>query len=150
MSEVEKKIKKLIDPILEKNDVYFVGLKLRGPLNSQVLSVYLDTDSGITLQQLTEMTHSIEDILDIKDPIQGRYRLDVSSPGVDWPLTSAWQFRKNLNRNLHIKYTDEGENKEITAILSGVTGEHIELRFKGQIIEIPLDKIINAVVKLNW
>ena len=85
MAKTAEEIKKLIQPIFDRSTVHLVDLQLRGQPNSQVLSVYVDTDTGITMEQIAEISREIEGILDLENAIAGRYRLDVSSPGIDRP-----------------------------------------------------------------
>ena len=130
--------------------MYLLGVELRGQLNNQVLSIYADTDTGITIDEITEITREIEDVLDIHDPIEGHYRLEVSSPGIDWPLKEIWQFRKNLNRQLRVLYKVGEEQKEAVGTLLEVNEDSIVIQLKKETAIIPLNKIVNAVVKLKW
>jgi ribosome maturation factor RimP len=150
MKEDEQKIVSLIQPILERKNIFLLKLELRGTLNKQVLTIFLDTESGINMKDITDITREIEDLLDMYDPIPGHYRLEVSSPGTNWPITEPWQFRKNMNRKLTVKYSDSNGVKNITGQLLGVGEEGIKLQAEKEIIEIPLTKILKAVVKLNW
>ncbi len=143
-------IKSLIQPIFNRRHMYLLGVELRGQLNNQVLSIYADTDTGITIDEITEITREIEDVLDIHDPIEGHYRLEVSSPGIDWPLKEIWQFRKNLNRQLRVLYKVGEEQKEAVGTLLEVNEDSIVIQLKKETAIIPLNKIVNAVVKLKW
>jgi ribosome maturation factor RimP len=150
MRKQEQKIIELIHPLLKGKNLFLIKLELKGQLNNQVLSIYLDNVDGITMKEITEITHDIEDCLDIYDPIKGRYRLEISSPGVDWPLTESWQFQKNLNRDMEIKYSNSIGTEKITGTLLGIKDNEIEVQVDNRIIKISLDKIEKAVVKLNW
>ena len=150
MQEQLDKIKELISPVFERMNIHLVDLELRGHMNSQVLSVYADTDTGISMQQITDLTREIEDILDLENPIPGKYRLDVSSPGIDRPIKEIWQFRKNINRKLQVDYKFEGEHKEVIGELTGVSEKEITIKNKNKETKIPFEAIKKAVVKINW
>ena len=98
MQDKINKIKGLIKPLFDQKGIYLVEIELRGHINNQVLSVYADTETGITMQQITEISREISDILDIEDLIKGKYRLNISSPGIDRPLTEPWQYRRNIEK----------------------------------------------------
>jgi ribosome maturation factor RimP len=115
-----------------------------------VLSVFVDTDAGISLHQITNLTREIEDILDLHDPIEGSYRLNVSSPGTDWPLKETWQFRKNIGRNLNIYYEINAEKKHISGKLKEIENNNLLLETKSGDKTIPVSDIKKAVVKLDW
>lgn len=150
MKELEDRIRKIIQPIFERLGYYLVGVQLRGGRNNMVLTVYADTEPGITMQQITELTREIEDVMDINDPIRGRYRLEVSSPGLSRPLTEQWQFRKNVGRQLRVLFETGEGRKDYIGVLSGVDEEGILLKLKKEEINIPLVKIVKAEVKPAW
>jgi len=150
MQEQLDKIRELISPVFERMNIHLVDLELRRQVNSLVLSVYADTDSGISLKQITDLTREIEDILDLENPIPGKYRLDVSSPGVDRPLKEIWQFRKNINRKLQVDYQFEGGHKEVIGELTGVNEKEITIKNKNKETKIPFETIKKAVVKIKW
>jgi ribosome maturation factor RimP len=145
-----KNIGELIQPIFNRMGVFLVNLELRGTINNQVLTVLADTEDGITLEQITDLTREIADVLDINDPINGKYRLDVSSPGIDFPLKELWQFKKNIGRQLRVKYQENENNSEITGKLQSCDEKEIiiELNLDKKII--PLKNIKKAVVKVDW
>ena len=145
-----KNIRTLIQPIFDRMDVFLVNLELRGAVNNQVLSVFADTEEGITLEQITDLTREIADVLDINDPINGKYRLDVSSPGIDHPLTEIWQFKKNLGRSLRVKYLENENNLEFTGKLHSYNQKEIIMESNIDKKIIPLKSIKEAVVKVNW
>ena len=150
MQEQLNQIRELINPVFERMHIHLVDLELRGHLNNQVLSIYADTDSGISLQEITDLTREIEDILDLENPIPGKYRLDVSSPGIDRPLKDIWQYRKNMGRKLQVDYLFEGNHKEIIGELKNVSDTKITIKNKNKETKIPFVAIKKAIVKLNW
>ena len=149
MNEIAEKIKELLSPILSREGVHLVDLELRGYTNNQVLSIFVDTDSGITLEQVASITREIEGMLDLEDPIPGRYRLEVSSPGIDRPLTEPWQFRKNVGRWLRVLYNQQDQKLERTGLLKEVKEDRILLADKKEEFEVALSQIIKAVIKIN-
>ncbi|MFZ0390322.1 MAG: ribosome maturation factor RimP, partial [Calditrichia bacterium] len=145
------KIKALIKPVFEENEVYLVDIHLRGHKNSQVLSLYADTETGITMDQIALLTRQVEDILDLEDPLPGKYRLEVSSPGIDRPLTEMWQFRKNTGRKLQVVYEKDGGTQQAVGILQKTEDDRIWLQLKNdETISLTLPEIQKAVVKINW
>ncbi|MEJ2635674.1 MAG: ribosome maturation factor RimP [Calditrichia bacterium] len=150
MKEEIAKIRDLIQPLFQNTSMFLVDIELRGGRNNQVLSVYADTEAGITMEEITELTRNIEDVLDINDPIPGHYRLEVSSPGTNRPLIEPWQFRKNIGRNLRILFETEEGRKDYIGTLKSANENDIVLQLKKEEITIPLSQIVKAVVKLKW
>jgi ribosome maturation factor RimP len=125
-------------------------MELRGQPNNQVLSIYLDTEAGITLQQISDITREIEGLLDLEDPLPGKYRLDISSPGIDRPLTEKWQYKKNIGKELMITLEEDGKTIQKTGTLEALEDDKIVLSEKKQKISINLDRIKKATIKLKW
>ena len=150
MEDKKTELKNLIRPILDEHQVFLVDMELRGQPNNQVLSIYLDTEAGITLQQISDITREIEGLLDLEDPIPGKYRLDISSPGIDRPLTEKWQYKKNIGKGIVVTLEEGGKTVQKTGTLEALEDDKIVLSEKKQKISIPLDRIKKATIKLKW
>ena len=143
-------IKNLVMPVLEDAQIYLIDMQLRGGRNNQVLSIYVDTEEGVTLQQIAKVTREIEGLLDLEEPISGKYRLDISSPGIDRPLTEIWQFKKNIGRNLKVQLKIDDTIPEKTGKLIRVDEDNLWLMQNNQEIRIPMSQIMKAVIQLKW
>jgi ribosome maturation factor RimP len=150
MDETTEKVRELICPLFEGGHFFLVDLEIRGRTGSQVVSVYADTLEGITLDEITGLTREINDLLDMHNVIPGSYRLDVSSPGVDRPLTASWEFEKNIGRNLRVIFKEDAGEKEVSGRLESVTEETLLLMVKNKEVAIPRDSIVKARVQLKW
>lgn len=111
MSSIPDKIHDLLLPITDQSNSYIVEIILRGERSSKVIEVYVDSDKGITLDECSQVSRALSEKLDEADLITGRYRLDVSSPGLDRPLKLLRQYSKNIGRTFKIKYTGEEKKK---------------------------------------
>lgn len=145
-----QKIRELIQPIFDEYGFYLVDIALRGVTGSRVLSIYADTRSGITLDQIAFLTREINDILDAHDLIEGAYRLDVSSPGLNRNLQARWEFEKNVGRDLRVTYQLDEVPETIVGRLTAVEEKDIELMTKKEKIKIPMKAILKARVHLKW
>ena len=125
-------IREEIERIIGAAELYLVDLVRRGHTNSTVLEIVVDSLAGPTLEVLAEVSRTIGDLLDADDVhpvIPGRYRLEVTTPGLDRPLEAPWQFTKNVGRLLRVGYRDEAGKKATRLFrLLGVEGEQIELQ----------------------
>ncbi len=148
--EIEEKVREIILPLLEMEQVHLVELEIHGKSGNQVVNIYADTDQGITLAEITRLTREINDLLDMHDVIPGFYRLNVSSPGVDRPLKALWEFRKNLGRELRVVFRENEQEKELTGKLLAAEEERILLQVKDEELSIPTASLIKARVQLKW
>lgn len=143
-------ITRLILPVIERDNIHLVQVDLRGRPNNQVLRVFADTDQGITLEQITRLTRQINELLDLNDVIQGQYRLEVSSPGIDHDLTQPWEFRKNTGRSIKVKFETEDGSREVVGTLREVNEDQIILDTKAGDCRIELSAIRKARIQLKW
>lgn len=100
------------------DDTYFVvDLKLSGQKGNEKIMVLVDGDDGISIDVCAEITRSLSRELENQDLFEGSYTLEVSSPGVDYPLQSKRQYLKNLGRRLRVDLVEgevlTGELKEV-------------------------------------
>ncbi len=144
------KIREIIEPLFDEEFLHLIDLELRGTPGSQVLSVYADTEQGITMEEITRLTRDINDLLDMHDVIEGKYRLEVSSPGINHPLKQLWEFRKNIGRKLRVVYEESGEQNEIRGTLESAEESGVVLMREKEEVTIPMQSIINAKVEPKW
>ena len=103
-------IEKKIAEATEAESLFLLEIIRRGQQNSTVLEVIVDSEEGANLDTLAQLSRAISQVLDEDESaIKGRYRLEVSTPGLDRPLKHDWQFRKNIGRLLKITW-QEGED----------------------------------------
>ncbi|HID95860.1 MAG TPA: hypothetical protein EYP53_07375 [Candidatus Latescibacteria bacterium] len=77
-----EKIRKLILPVLAAESVTLVDIKLAGFGKGRRLRIFIDRPGGVTVEDCAGVSRKISDILDMEDVIEGRYMLEVSSPGI--------------------------------------------------------------------
>lgn len=91
------KIETVVNTVLEDQNAFLVDLEIK---NGNAITVFADTDDGITVQQLKMLNREMEAGLDrdIED-----FALTVSSPGLDRPFTVLRQYKKNVGRWVKVK-----------------------------------------------
>lgn len=115
------------------------------------ISVIADGDTALDLDTIAALSRSASALLDGLDGIRDRYVLEVSSPGVDRPLTSAKHFRRARGRKVELALSDGsqltgrvGETREDTIALVVREGREWAIR------QIPLVEIVKAVVQVEF
>ncbi|MDP1678041.1 MAG: ribosome maturation factor RimP [Bacteroidota bacterium] len=146
MSSIPDKIHSILQPITEELNVYIVEVVLRGERTSKVIEVYVDSDSGITLDQCSDISRKLSEKLDELDLITGRYRLDVSSPGLDRSLKLLRQYQKNIGRNCKIKYKENVTTVTQEGNLESVSENSITIKKNGKAKEILFSTISETVI----
>ena len=107
---VTDRVRELIEPLVTSQGAEVVDVE-HGP---GLLRIYLDlVGGGIDLEAITRFSEQISDLLDLHDPVPGRYTLEVSSPGLERPLKTPAQFQRFVGTTVNIKTRShvEGERR---------------------------------------
>jgi ribosome maturation factor RimP len=155
--DLEQRIAALAEEIVGEAGAELVDVEVKGQKGSRVVRVYADADGGVDLDVIAQVSRSLGDLLEERDTIAGKYVLEVSSPGVDRPLRTATQLRRNEGRDLRVVRTreaiDRGEKGELTARLVEVTQDALHLRTTGKKptdLTVPLVDVDHARVVLPF
>ncbi len=101
----ERRIRELLIPTITDADVEVMDIRVGGAGGRLRMTVTLDHHQrAITLDECGMWSRRFEEALDLAKDVPREYALDVSSPGLDWPLKQAWQFEKNVGRTLQLVY----------------------------------------------
>ncbi len=148
---LEDRVRVVVEEVIAASNLFLVDLVVRGRKGSRVVEVFLDSDEALTVDVLAEASREIGFLLDVEEVIDGKYRLNVSSPGLDRPLRLPRQFRKNQGRTLRLRYR-EGTAEEATlkGILEAAETDVIHLRTGNDTVRIPYQNILEARVELPW
>lgn len=87
-------------------DQFLVEVILKGTTQQKVL-VLVDGDKGITIDDCAKVSRQLAAWLEEEDAIEGKYLLEVSSPGLDHPLKDKRQYYKNVGRKLRVTKVDD-------------------------------------------
>lgn len=145
-AEIIRKIEEIALPIVEKNDAYIVEITVRGERSSKVVEIFLDSDTGITIEACSAISRELSVKLDEANLIQGRYRLDVSSPGLDKPLKLHRQYKKNKGRNCKVYIQHEGGIVIKEGVLENVDEKFITITSKGKSENIAFENIAETFI----
>jgi ribosome maturation factor RimP len=101
-----------------------------------VVRVVVDRDEGVTLDDIAEVSRAVSEVLDSNDDGMGRtpYVLEVSSPGVDRPLTEPRHWRRNVGRMVAVAAGPAGSAEEVLGRITAVddSGVTLDVEAKGK------------------
>jgi ribosome maturation factor RimP len=150
MTSLEEKIFHLIEPICNEESFYLYKVSLHGSPKNQLIKVVVDTETGVMLDQCQLLSKKISDIFYRKDLIDGNYRLEVSSPGIDKPLEKPFEFKRNIGNTLEVDYQEGIEARSVEGELIAFKDNEITLQCGKKNIDIAINQIEQAKVKLKW
>lgn len=150
LKSLSERLKDLVLPILESEGVHLIDVQLKGRSGNQTLKVFIDTEDGVTLDKCTEVSKRISERLDIEDLIAGKYRLEVSSPGVNRPLQNSQDFKRNLNREVEILFEENAEAQNFRGEIIRVSEDTITIEGKSETKTISIARIKHGKLSLPW
>ncbi len=150
-------VKELADacvrPIIEALGYELVEVSYKKEYGTMTLTVYIDTDAegGISLDDCEKVSNAIDGALEENDPTGGAaYNLNVSSPGLDRPLTLERDFRKNCGKEIELSfYQPVNGKKKICGVLQSWTDESVTVTVgsKADTFDKKAISIIKPVIK---
>ena len=131
----DRQLLELIDPIAESLGLDIVRVRLMGGSLRQRLQIMAErpSDNDISVEECARLSRAVSEVFDAADPISGEYLLEVSSPGIDRPLTRLIDFDlfEGYEARLETDRMVEGR-KRFKGILAGVEGENVAVDLDGE------------------
>jgi len=110
-----------------------------------ILRVYIEGENGVLIDDCARVSGQLDAVLDVEEPIQDRYTLEVSSPGLERPLFTLEQFKKFIGKKVKIVLRKQlnGQRKWLGE-LKELQGETVVLNINEQDVLLPFDTIEKA------
>ena len=151
MTEIREKVEILLSTILEQHEAFLVDVSIRSERGGKLLQVFVDTDKGITIESCTQISRELANSLERDGIIQGAYRLEVSSPGIDKPLRMLRQYEKNVGRRFKVIHQAPDSQLMLVGTLGAVEEERLTFQTDdGVTVTLDFSKIIESKEELHW
>ncbi len=145
MRQVDERLQRLLQPVVEMLGYELVGIEYFRSGHHYILRIYIDKASGVTLDDCEIVSHQVSALLDVEDPIRGRYTLEVSSPGLDRPLFTAEHFQRFSGRQVKLRLvTPVNGRRNFKGLLQGLDAGKVTLEVDGERLDLPLEDIERA------
>lgn len=154
--DVAEQVTSLALPLLDSMGIELVEIEYRKEGQGMVLRLYIDKPGGITLDDCTDVSRELSEILDVEEVIHCHYSLEVSSPGLNRPLKKEADYLRFTGRLVKIRtfemVADDAGNKRKTFLgeLLGLADGIVSIKLvEGQSAAIPLDRIAKASLEFE-
>lgn len=149
----EQKIAKIVQPVIEDLGFSFHHIQITGETGANVVQVMAEDPAtkNLGVDDAAKISRAISAVMDVEDPINGAYRLEVSSPGIDRMLVKAEDFEdyKGFDAKLETTIPAENGQKKFRGVLGGIKDEKILVTTDQGDVEIPLSALAKAKLVLT-
>ena len=153
MESTCEKVAQVIEPAIEAEGYELVDLELKGGPGGRTLRLFIDRpDVGITVADCSLISRLVSPLLDVEEVVDGRYFLEVSSPGVNRRIRKKEDFERFAGEKVKIETLSpiDGRRK-FTGVIEGVENDEVRIRTgsskSGRTYRIPLAAISKANLK---
>ncbi len=152
MSKIAEEVKEFITPIVEKLGYEIVDVEFAKKYNGDNLTVFIDKDGGINIDDCEIVHNAINEPLDELNPTNDNsYILNVSSPGIDRPIVTDKDYKRNLNEIIEVKlYQAVNRKKNYVGELVKFDENMITLMVDGKEIELDRKMISKATKYIDF
>lgn len=150
-SPLVRRLTELAVPVVEDFGCELVELQFRREAPGWVLRLIIDNANGIGIDDCARISREIAHLLEVEDPIEHAYSLEISSPGLDRPLKRERDFVrcKGKKAKVVVREPIDGQNQCI-GLIEDVTQESVTLRTDHGTIEIPFTRMKKARLVIEF
>lgn len=145
------------EAVLARHGAELVELVLGREGKGRVLRVTLERpDGAMTLDEIAGISEEISRALDAEDPIEGRYTLEVASPGIERPLLRPDDYRRFAEREVKVRCVEPIEgSRNFRGRIASAGDESFVLHVEGEVegterVEIPYVAVARAKLVVDW
>lgn len=134
MKEISTRIDAVVRPVVEDMGYDLILTELTSDRGHSVVRLYIDQlseNGGITIENCTQVSRQVSAVLDVEDPVPGnRYRLEVSSPGIDRPLVKAEHFKRFTGCCIRLRLKPGPGKKTYKGVIREASNEEITIEIE--------------------
>ena len=133
-TQEDRLLLELLDPVAEAAGYELVRVRLMSGSQSRRLQIMAERPDGeMTVEDCTRLSRAVSEVMDAADPIEGDYLLEVSSPGIDRPLTRLKDFEtyEGCEARLELDRLADGR-KRFRGELAGIEDDNVAINLEGE------------------
>jgi ribosome maturation factor RimP len=147
MSQLEP----IIEPAVEAAGYRLVRLRILGGKTKTLQIMAERPDGSMNVEDCARLSRALSEFLDREDPLEGEYLLEVSSPGIDRPLTRLTDFSRWAGHEAKLELTapDASGRRRFKGLLIGLDGNDVAIEVEGERLRFPFRGIAEAKLVLT-
>ena len=153
--ELKTQLTELVEENLPSQEHFLVDIILKGTAQQRKVIVLLDGDNGVSISDCARLSRAMAASLEEDDPFPGQYTLEVSSAGLDYPLSIKRQYTSRMGKVLALRLSG---GEELEGILLDVTIDDIIIdkviknkkKKTTEVTKVPFAQIEKAMVQVSF
>ena len=135
---IEQRVTELVEPLIREKGLELVDVEYVKEGAHWYLRLFIDKEGGVDLDDCTNVSYAVSEVLDRHDPIPQAYMLEVSSPGLERPIKKDEDFARFQGKlvSVHLDAPYTGYT-DFTGYLVGLINGEIVLEYEGERVSIP-------------
>jgi len=156
-TDVMTKLESMIQQVAQDQGCELYDIEFAGVGGRRTLRIYIDRPEGVGIADCSSVSRGLSELLDVDDPIEGAYDLEVSTPGIERVLRKPWHFQRVIGKKIQTRLLKPLEAygvqnkkfsvmKQVSETLAAADEEGIEFRLEEEVAKIPFSAIDRAKV----
>lgn len=147
---IDRRLAEIITPVIEDLGFELVRLRLQGGKTATLQIMADRPEGGINVDDCGEISTAVSAILDVEDPLEDAYHLEVSSPGIDRPLTRLKDFETFEGYEVRLETNEAIDGrKRFKGTLAGIEGDEVLLNIEEGTIGLNFELLSDAKLVLT-
>ena len=143
------RVREVAEPVLNGLGYDLVALELTVEHGRKIVRLYIDSlvegAKAVGIEDCVKATRELSPVFDVAEPIDGRYELEISSPGINRPLARRKDFEKFAGKKVAVRTFEKvGDRRNFLGVLLGMDGEDIRIDVDGREHRVPLTEVMKA------
>lgn len=145
MASIQDRMTELLAPVIESLDCELWGIEYISQGKNSMLRVYINKPDGVSVEDCERVSRQVSSVMDVENPIQSEYTLEVSSPGMDRPLFTLEQFQQHIGEraSVRLRVAFDGRRR-FTGLLKGTENDEVVLEVDNEEYLLPYELIDKA------
>jgi len=150
LEDISAQLQNIVEQVLSRENIELVEFEFHASRVNSAINVFVDCSDGLTVGKCAQLNRVLSDELDAADVIPGRYRLQVSSPGLDRPLRTTRDFERNINKDAEIVFQADLEEHVVSGKIASVSQDELILSVGSSQKKISMSDIKKGKLLLPW
>ncbi len=141
-------IKIIESKLLEEQFLIEMSINERG----NYIRIIIDSEDSLTLNDIADLTCILQNSKEFNKLVPKKYRLEVTTPGIERPLQYPFQYKKNINRKINMMFNDGEIIRNVTGKVMGANDHSVTVLTKkdNKSISINYDQVQSAKINVSF